>query len=91
MAVGALVVLLAGLFGRIVMLVEQAKDRSVLAVVNGRWSFIMSFERHDDFWVKSYFGKVFHILSVGEEVLAITLLCLGTWGAVRWLRRTSTG
>jgi len=87
MAVGGVVVLLGGLFGRIPLLVEQAKDRSVFAVVDGKFSFIISFERHDEFWVKSYFGKVFHVLSVGEGVLAITVLCLGTWVVVRWLRR----
>jgi hypothetical protein len=86
MLLSALVVLVAGLFGRIVMLVEQAKDRSVLAVVNGKLSFIMSFERHDKFWIKSYFGKVFHVLSVGDGLAVIAVLCLGAWLAVRWLR-----
>ena len=38
MAVGAAVVLIAGLIGRTVMLVEQAKDRSVFAVVSGKLS-----------------------------------------------------
>jgi len=90
MAVGALVILVAGLFGRFEMLVEQAKDRSVLAVVNGKLAFIMSFERHDEFWVKSDFGKIFHVLSVGEGLLIITLLCLGTWGAIWWLGRRRT-
>jgi hypothetical protein len=54
-----------------------------------RWqmSFIMSFERHDEFWIKSYFGKVFHVMSVGEGLAAITVLSLATCVAVRWLRR----
>ena len=90
MAVGALVILVAGLFGRFEMLVEQAKDRSVLAVVNGKLAFIMSFEGHDDYWIKSDFGKIFHVLSVGEGLLIITLLCLGTWGAIWWLGRRRT-
>ena len=68
------------------MLVETAKDRSVVAVVNGRPSLIMTFERHDAFWIKSCYGKVFHVLSVGEGVAVIALLCLGAWLAVRWLR-----
>jgi len=46
----------------------------------------MSFERHDEFWIKSYFGKVFHVLSVGEGLAAITVLSLATWVAVRWLK-----
>ena len=86
MAVGGVVVMLAGLFGRIVMLVDQKIDRSVFAVVDGKLSFIMSFERHDEFWIKSYFGKVFHVLSVGEGIAAIAVLLLGTWLAVSWLR-----
>ena len=90
LAIGALVIIVAGLFGRIVPLVEQAKGRSVFAVNNGKLSFIMSFERHDEFWVKSYFGKLFHVLSVGEGLLIITLLCLGTWGAICWLGRRRT-
>ena len=53
-----------------------------------RWqtSFIMSFERHNEFWIKSYFGKVFHVLSVGEGLAAIAILAMGTWGMVSWLR-----
>ena len=90
MVAGAVVVFVAGLFGRIVTLVEQAKDRTVFAVINGKLSFIMSFERHDEFWVKSYFGKLFHVLSVEEGPLIITLLCLGTWGAIWWLGRRRT-
>ncbi|MCX6141586.1 MAG: hypothetical protein NTZ35_00050 [Ignavibacteriales bacterium] len=77
---------LAALFGRIVMLVERTKDRSVFAVVDGKLSFIMSFERHDAFWMKSYYGKVFHVLSPVEGLAATTLLCLATWVAVRWLK-----
>ena len=93
MAVGGVVVLLAGLFGRIVMLVEQKIDRSVFAVVDGKLSFIMSFERHDAFWMKAYFGKVFHVMSPGEGIAAIVVLCIATWVALRWLkgkRREST-
>lgn len=86
MVAGAVVVFVAGLFGRIVPLVEQAKDRSVFAVVNGKISFIMSFERHDEFWMKSYFGKVFHVLSPVEGLVSIAVLALGIWGSVSWLR-----
>jgi hypothetical protein len=82
-----LLAVVAAVCVRIAMLVEQAKDRTVFAFVNGKLSFIMSFERHDEFWIKSYFGKVFHVLGVGEGLLAIALLCVGTWAAVRWLRR----
>lgn len=86
MAVGAIVVLVAGLFGRIAMLVEQKEGRSVTEVINGKLSFIMSFERHDKFWIKSYFGKLFHVLGVGEGLLLITLLSLGMYAAVRWIK-----
>ncbi len=90
MAVGATVVLVARLFGRIVLLVEQKKDRSVFEIIEGKLSFVMSFERHDEFWIKSYFGKVFHVMGVGEGLLVISALCLGTWVAVRWLRQGGT-
>jgi len=86
MAIAGFVVLVAGLFGRIVMLVEQAKDRSVCAVVDGKLSFIMSFERHDAFWMKSYYGKVFHVMSPGEGIAAMAVLILATWCAVAWLK-----
>jgi hypothetical protein len=86
MVLGALVVLVAGLFGRIAMLVEQKIDRSVFAVVNGKLSFLMSFERHDKFWIKSYFGKMFHVLSPLEGLALIGILWGATWIVVRWLK-----
>ncbi len=46
----------------------------------------MSFERHDAFWIKSYFGKVFHVLSPGEGLVTIAALLMGTWCAVSWLK-----
>ena len=45
----------------------------------------MSFERHDAFWIKSYFGKVFHVMSPGEGIAAIAALILAMWCAVIWL------
>jgi hypothetical protein len=45
----------------------------------------MSFERYDEFWIKSYFGKVFHVLSAGEGIAVIAVLLLGTWSMIRWL------
>jgi len=46
----------------------------------------MFFERHDEFWIKSYFGKVFHVLGVGEGISAIAALILAMWCAVIWLK-----
>lgn len=86
MAIIAVITMIASFFGRITLLVEQKKDRSVVEVINGKLSFIMSFERHDKFWIKSYFGKLFHVLSVGEGLLLIALLSLGMYAAVRWMR-----
>jgi len=85
MAGTALVVVAALALGRIVMLVEHVEQRSVFDIVNGKLSFIMSFERHDQFWQKSYFGKVFHVLSPAEGLAIIAGLFMATWGAVRWL------
>jgi hypothetical protein len=85
MAGMALVVFTALALGRIVMLVEHVEQRSVFHIVNGKLSFIMSFERHDQLWTKSYFGKVFHVLSPAEGLAIIAGLFMATWGAVRWL------
>jgi len=85
MAGMALIVITALALGRIVMLVEHVEQRSVFDIVDGKLSFIMSFERHDQFWQKSYFGKVFHVLSPAEGLAIIAGLFMATWGAVRWL------
>ena len=68
------------------MLVERSDQRNVFDLVNGKYSFIMSFERHDEFWVKSYFGKVFHVFSPFEGLLFASLLSVFTWRSVRWLK-----
>ena len=85
MAGMALVLLIALALGRIVMLVEHVEQRSVFDIVDDKLSFILSFERHDQFWQKSYFGKVFHVLSPAEGLAIIAGLFMATWGAVRWL------
>ena len=91
MVLGGVAVVLAGFFGRIVMLLEQKLDRRVLAVVDGKLSFVMSFERHDAFWMKAYFGKVFHVMSPGEGIATIAILSLATWCAVKWLKGKRCG
>ena len=78
-----ILLLLAFTFNRVVMLVEQAKDRSVVASVNGKLSFIMSFERHDEFWQKLDYEKVFHVLSPLEGVLSIAVLSALVWGTIK--------
>ena len=89
--ISAVVILVSLALGRIVPLVEQVKNRSVLTVVDGRLSFIMSFERHDKFWLTSYFGRVFHVFTPLEGLLVVSLLSLFTWAFVRWVRRRGTG
>lgn len=87
----SLLVALTGLvaFGlltdRIVALVEKAKERSVFTVFNDRMSFVMSFEKHSEFWQKSYYGKGFHIFTPFEGLAVIALLSVATWRAVGWL------
>jgi hypothetical protein len=85
MAGMALIVITALALGRIVMLVEHVEQRSVFDIVDDKLSFILSFERHDQFWQKSYFGKVFHVLSPAEGLAIIAGLFMATWAAVRWL------
>jgi hypothetical protein len=85
-AISVAVILFSLALERIAPLVERAKDRSVFAVVDGRLSFIMSFERQEKFWSTSYFGRVFHVLSPFEGVLVLFLLLLFTWGCIRRLR-----
>ena len=85
MAGMALIVFTALALGRIVMLVEHVEQRSVFDIVDDKLSFILSFERHDQFWQKSYCGKVFHVLSPAEGLAIIAGLFMATWGAVRRL------
>jgi hypothetical protein len=77
-----LIVLFAG---RFVPVVDVATDRSVIADVNGKLSFILSFERHDDFWITSDYGKVFHVLSPMEGSLLIGFLLILFLVSLRWL------
>lgn len=87
----SLLVALAGLvaFGlltnRIVPLVEKATERSVFTVFNDRMSFVTSFEKHSEFWQKSYYGKMFHIFTPFEGLAAIAVLLTATWWTVGWL------
>jgi hypothetical protein len=75
----ALVVVAALVLGRIVMVMEHVEQRSVFDIVHGKLSFIMSFERHDQFWQKSYFGKVFHILTSLEGLVTALFLSAFAW------------
>lgn len=75
-----LLAIAAAVTGRIVPLLDGIRERSVFADVNGRLSFILSFEKHDHFWIKSYFGKVFHILSPLEGgIVVIVILISLAW------------
>jgi hypothetical protein len=89
MACLALAVVAAFAFGRVVMLAEHVQRRSVFDAVNGKLSFIMSFERHDQFWQKSYFGKVFHVLSPLEGLVTASLLSSFAWWSTARLKRSS--
>lgn len=83
------VVTFALLSGRIAPLVETKQDRSALAVVDGKLSFILSFERHESFWAYSDFGKVFHILTPLEGLTLSAALLVLTWLGIRWLSSRS--
>jgi hypothetical protein len=85
----AFAVFVAFVLGRVVMLAEHVQQRSVFDVVNGKLSFIMSFERHDQFWQKSYFGKVFHVLSPLEGLVTASLLSSFAWWSTARLKRSS--
>ncbi|MCX6141589.1 MAG: hypothetical protein NTZ35_00065 [Ignavibacteriales bacterium] len=47
---------------------------------------VMSFELYEAFWIKSYFGKMFHVMSPGEGLVTIAVLMLAMWCAVAWLK-----
>jgi hypothetical protein len=65
---------------------EIATNRSVISEVHGKLSFILGFERHEDFWIKSDFGKILHILSPVEGILLISLLLVLFLVSFQWLR-----
>jgi hypothetical protein len=80
------IALLALAGGRMVRVLEIATNRSVIARVDGKLSFVLGFERHDSFWIKSDFGKVFHVLSPPEGCMLIALLLVLFMISFAWLR-----
>jgi hypothetical protein len=88
LSVASLAVVYALVSGRVVMLINHVGERSVFSDLNGRLSFIISFERHSRFWQQSDYGKVFHVFSPIEGVMAIALSsALGSL-MIRWLERS---
>jgi hypothetical protein len=88
--VTALVILVVVTFvlGRFVPVAEQVKPRNILSMIDGKLSFILSFERHDQFWQRSpAHGKAFHVLSPFEGLSILFLLSGLTWWSTRWLKR----
>ena len=85
----ALIVAVAFLLGRVVMVADHVQQRRVFDVVGGKLSFIMSFERHDLFWQKSYFGKVFHILSPLQGLVTAATLSACFWWSTRQLKASA--
>jgi hypothetical protein len=74
-------------FDRFVMIAEQVKPRNVLSVIDGKLSFILSFEKRNHYWVKTDYGKIFHPFSPFEGLSMIALLSVFTWWWTRWLKR----
>ncbi|MCX6135457.1 MAG: VanZ family protein [Ignavibacteriales bacterium] len=86
----AFAVILAASTGRITPYADVSRpERQVFASVNGKMSFILSFEKSESFWTVADNKKEFHTLNPYEGLLAVaTLLTLG-WCGVRFLRRSS--
>jgi len=83
----AILVIVTFLLGRFVLVAEQVKPRNILTMVNGKLSFIMSFERHDQFWQRSpAHGKEFHVLSPFEGLSILFLLSAFTLWWTMWLK-----
>jgi hypothetical protein len=73
---------------RFIFVADQLKPRNVFSIIDGKLSFIMSFERHDQFWQRSpAHGKAYHVLSPFEGLSIIFLLSIFTWWWTRALRR----
>ena len=74
--------------GRLVLFADVPKEnRQVVAPVEGKLSFILSFERSQTFWTLADNGKEFHTLSPYEGLTEnVCLLLLIQWGIV-WLKR----
>ncbi len=85
-AVSAGLALMALAVGRVIPVVDTAANRSVISEVNGKLSFILGFERHEDLWIKSDYGKVFHILSPIEGTLSTGLLLALFFISFYWLK-----
>ncbi|MGD0036931.1 MAG: hypothetical protein ABSC53_06535 [Bacteroidota bacterium] len=88
----AILVVVTFVLGRFVLVAEQVKPRNILSVIDGKLSFIMSFERHDQFWQRSpAHGKAFHVLSPFEGLSILFLLSAFTWWWTKWLKRDQSG
>jgi hypothetical protein len=86
-AVAVLVVVML-VSGRFVLLSEQVKPRDVLPSVDGKLSFVLSFERHDQFWQHSpAHGKAFHVFDPFEGLTILFLLSVFTWWWIKWLKQ----
>jgi membrane protein DedA with SNARE-associated domain len=88
----AIIVMLTLVLNRFVLVAEQVKPRTILSMVDGKLSFIMSFERHDQFWQRSpAHGKAFHVLSPFEGLSILFLLSAFTGWWTKWLKRNQRG
>jgi hypothetical protein len=74
--------------GRIAMFADVPKDqRHVFAVLDGKLSFILSFETNDYFWQVADNGKQFHALSPLEGVVTAAFFLVLYWLIIRRLGR----
>ena len=79
---------LAILAGRLTLYADVPKhSRHVVDLVEGKWQFILSFQKDDKFWVIADNGKQFHAMTVFEGVVVVTFFMVCYWFAIRWLDR----
>jgi len=90
--VSAIVLMTGAAFasGRVAMFADVPKDhRHVFAVVDGKLSFVLSFERNDYFWQVADNGKQFHAMTFYEAVVLIAVLSFLYRFIIMWLERTA--
>ena len=81
----AALIVLALVTGRIVTRGGGAEERHVFSEVQGRLSFVISFESQKQFWETADNGKTFHILRPWEGMMMLAAIVPALWRIIIWL------
>lgn len=74
------------IFGRLVPYAHVLRgERHVVGIVDGKLSFILSFQHNESFWTLADNGKSFHEMTAGEGIAVVLLLIIVLRFMIRWI------